>query len=421
MEKRRVVITGLGAVTPLGNDVSKTWQNLIQGKSGIGLLTRFNPDEFKFPLHFSRISAEVKDFRLEEWGIDRKFVRRCDLFIQYAIASVKEAIDDSKINLTEENPFRIGVQMGSGVGGLSSWESQYQVFLERGPDRVSPHFIPSFIINMAGGNLSIIFGIKGPNVAPVSACASGAHAIGQALDQIRLGRADIMIAGGAEAPITPFAFSGFDQMRALSRHNQEPEKASRPFDKMRDGFVLAEGAGALILEELTHSLRRKALIYAELAGFGMSADAFHITEPSLEGQTECMRLAIEDAGMALEEVDYINAHGTATPLGDISETKAIKELFGPHSQKLCVSSTKSMTGHLLGAAGGVEAVTSILVIKQGTVPPTINLENPDPECDLDYVPNVTKKRDVRVVLSNSFGFGGTNACLVFKRFENEGL
>ncbi len=415
---RRIVITGLGAITPLGNDVKTTWQNLINGKSGVGPITRFNPLDYKLPPDFPLIAGEIKNFEPEKWGIDRKIARRNDPFILYALAAVKEAITNAKLNLQKENLSRVGVQIGSGIGGLTTWEEQYRLFLEKGADRVSPFFIPSFIINMASGVVSIVFGLKGPNLASVSACASGAHAIGEAFNKIRLGQVDIMIAGGSEAAITPLGLAGFYQMKALSRRNDAPEKASRPFDKNRDGFVLAEGAGVIVLEEMQHAFARGADFYAELVGFGMSADAFHIAEPSVEGQSECMKAALKDKGLSDQSVDYINAHGTATPLGDISETKAIKEVFGEKKARLIpISSTKSMTGHLLGAAGGLEAIIAVMTIKEGIIPPTINLEDPDPECDLDYVPNTARKVEVSIALSNSFGFGGCNACLVFKRFE----
>jgi len=416
MEKR-IVITGIGMVTSLGNSVSETWQNLIKGKSGIGPITRFNPNEYGIPSDFSRIAGEVKNFNLEEWGIDKKIIRHMDFFSQYALAAGKESLSDAGIELKEENPFRIGVQIGSGVGGLQTIEEQHQILLEKGSKRISPFLIPMLVINMASSNLSIIFGLKGPNITNVTACASGSHAIGEAFDKIRLNRADIMIAGGTEAALTPIGFSGFDKMRAISRRNNEPKKASRPFDKDRDGFVMAEGAGIVVLEELNHALKRNAKIYAELIGYGMNSDAFHITEPSIEGPRECMKLAIEEAGIKPEEIDYINAHGTATILGDINEVKAVKELFGKYAYELCISSTKSITGHMLGATGGVEAIFTVLAIKEGIIPPTINLENPDPECDLDFVPGTARKTNIKFALSNSFGFGGTNACLIFKQFE----
>lgn len=415
--KRRVVITGIGMITPLGNSAQETWGNLIKGKSGVGPLTRFDLSKCKISDDFPKIAGEVKNFDLEKWGIDRKMVKRLDPFTQYAVAAAKEALSDAQINLNEENLSRIGIQIGIGLGGALTWEKQYQILLEKGSRRVSPFYIPLFIANMAAGNISIIFKIKGPSITNVTACASGSHAIGEAFDKIRVGRTEIMITGGTEAALSSLAISGFNQMRVLSRQNKNPEKASRPFDRDRDGFVMAEGAGIVILEELSHALARNAKIYGELIGYGANSDAFHITEPCIEGPRECMRLAIEEAGVKPEEVEYINAHGTATPIGDINETKAIKELFGKHAFELCVSSTKSMIGHLLGAAGGVEAIFTILALKKGIIPPTINLENSDPECDLDYVPKIARKVSIKIALSNSFGFGGTNACLLFRRFE----
>lgn len=417
MEKRRVVITGIGMVTPLGNSVQETWHKLINGESGIGELTRFDPADYKAGDDFPRIAGEVRDFNLEKWGINRKIIKHLDRFAQYALAASVEAIYDAEINFEKENLYRIGIQMGCGFFGVQTWEKQYQNLIDKGVGRVSAFFIPMTISNMAAGNLGIIFRVKGPNISINTACASGSHAIGEAFDKIRWGRVDIMITGGTEAALTPLTFSGFNNIRALSRRNENPEKASRPFDKDRDGFVMAEGAGVVILEELSHALKRNAKIYGELIGFGMNSDAFHITEPSSEGPRECMRSAIREGGVKPEEIEYINAHGTATLIGDISETKAIKELFGAHAYNLCVSSTKSMTGHLLGATGGIEAIVTILVLKEGIIPPTINLENPAPECDLDYIPNVAREVDVRIALSNSFGFGGTNACLLFKQFR----
>ncbi len=415
--RKRVVITGIGMITPLGNNVQKTWKNLIKGKSGIGPLTRFDLSKYKMSDNFPRIAGEVKNFDLAEWGIDKKMIKRLDPFTQYAVAAAREALLDANVNLEEENLSKIGVQIGVGLGGALTWEKQYQILIKKGSERVSPFYIPLFLANMAAGNISIIFGIKGPSITNVTACASGGHAIGEAFDKIRLGRTDMMITGGAEAALSSLAMSGFNQMRALSRRNNDPEKASRPFDKDRDGFVMAEGAGIMILEELNHALARNANIYGELIGYGASSDAFHVAEPCIEGPRECMKLAIEEAGIKPEEIDYINVHGTATPIGDVNETKAIKELFGKHAFELCVSSTKSMIGHLLGAAGGVEAVFTILTIKEEVIPPTINLENPDPECDLDYVPKIARKAKVNFALSNSFGFGGTNASLLFRRFE----
>lgn len=333
-----------------------------------------------------------------------------------------EAFRDSGINFEEEDPLRIGVQIGAGLGGAETWEEQYRILLEQGAERVSAFFIPKLIVNMGAGNLSIYLGATGPNISTTTACAAGSHSIGEAFDKIRLSRADVMFCGGAEAGLTPLAFSGFNKMKAMSRCNNEPERACRPFDKDRDGLVLGEGAGVIILEELNHALFRGAKIYSELIGFGMTSDAYHITEPSIAGPRDCMRLALKDAGMRLikfKKIDYINAHGTATLVGDINETKAIKELFGKRAYKIPVSSTKSMTGHLLGASGAVEAIFAILAIKEGIIPPTINLKNPDPECDLDYVPNQARRAKIKIALSNSFGFGGTNACLVFREFKKE--
>lgn len=415
--RRRVVITGIGMITPLGNSVFETWQNLIAGKSGICRVTRFNLDEYKVPADFPRVAGEVKNFDLQKWGIDQRTAKRMDLFSQYAVAAAKEAILDAGLDMAKANPHHIGIQIGCGLGGLTTWEAQFKILLEKGPDRVSPVFVPMLISNMAPANIAIIFGIKGPNFSIASACASGAHAIGEAFHRIRFGdEVSVMIAGGTEATITPLAFGGFNQMRALSRRNSQPEKASRPFDKDRDGFVMGEGSGILVLEELNHALERNAKIYAEILGYAANCDAHHFTEPSIEGPVDCMKMAISDALINPDEVDYINAHGTATPIGDINETRAIKEVFGGHSQELCVSSTKSMTGHLLGGAGGVEAIITALAIKEGIIPPTINLDTPDPECDLDYVPNTAREITVKIALSNSFGFGGTNACLALKRF-----
>ncbi|MFH1401836.1 MAG: beta-ketoacyl-ACP synthase II [Parcubacteria group bacterium] len=416
MEKRRIVITGIGMITPLGNSAMETWENLIKGKSGIGPLTRFKPDDYQAGPDFPRIAGEVKDFDLTEWkNVDKKLARRMDPFIQFIMAAAIEAVGSSGINLKEENSFRIGVEIGSGLGGVSTWEEQSQILFKEGVEAISPFLIPLLIANMAPGNLSIFFGAKGPSIATVTACASGAHAIGEAFEKIKSGRADLMITGGTEAALTPLGFGGFNKMRALSRRNDAPEKASRPFDKDRDGFVMAEGAGAMVLEELQHALARKAEIYGEIIGFGMTSDAFHITQPTVEGPKECMRLAIEEAGIKPEEIGYINAHGTSTSLNDETETRAIKTVFDERAYKIPVSSTKSMTGHLLGAAGAVEAIITTLALREGIIPPTINLDSPDPECDLDYVPNQARKKEVQYALSNSFGFGGTNACLVFKK------
>ncbi|NWF98187.1 MAG: beta-ketoacyl-ACP synthase II [Nitrospirae bacterium] len=412
MDKRRVVVTGLGMITPLGIGVKKSWENLIAGKSGIRRITQF--DASSFP---TQIAGEVEGFNPEDY-IEPKEIKKMDRFIHFAIAAAQMAMDDSGLKITEANAERTGVIVGSGIGGLNSIEYYHNVYLQKGPRRITPFFIPMLVVNLASGQISIRFGAKGPNSAVVTACATGSHAIGDAFKIIQRGDADIMIAGGSESVITPLAIGGFNAMKALSTRNNEPEKASRPFDIDRDGFVMGEGSGIVILESLEYALNRGANIYAEIAGYGMSSDAYHITAPSPngEGAVRCMRMAIKDAGVEPSEVNYINAHGTSTKYGDEIETNAIKTLFGEHAYKIPISSTKSMTGHLLGAAGGVESVISILCIKKGIIPPTINLTNPDPECDLDYVPNTARKADVSCCLSNSFGFGGTNACLLFKKY-----
>jgi 3-oxoacyl-[acyl-carrier-protein] synthase II len=414
IDKRRVVVTGLGLITPLGIGTDKSWNALIEGKSGIGKITQF--DASAFP---TQIAGEVDGFNPEDF-IEPKEIKKMDRFIQFAIAAAQMAVDDSGIKITEANADRVGVIVGAGMGGLRSIEQYHKVLLERGPRRITPFFIPMLIINLASGHISIKFGAKGPNSAAVTACATGTHSIGDAFRLIQRGYADVMIAGGTEAVITPLGIGGFNAMKALSTRNDEPEKASRPFDRDRDGFVMGEGAGVIILESLDSALQRGARIYAEIIGYGMTADAYHITSPSPDGEgaAKCMAATLKDAGVSPEVVDYINAHGTSTKQGDELETAAIKAVFGEHAYKLCVSSTKSMTGHLLGAAGGVEAIVSILSIYKGVVPPTINLDNPDPECDLDYVPHKSRQMTVNYAISNSFGFGGTNACLLFKRFEN---
>jgi len=421
MAKRRIVVTGIGLVTPLGYNVKETWQNLIQGKSGISRLTRFDPDKYNTvpDPSFPRIAGEVKDFDLKKWGVDAKTVKRLDLFSQFALAAAIEAVGDSQINLKEENPLEIGISIGSCLGGINTWEKQFKVLLEEGSDRISPFFIPMLMPNSASGATSIYFGLKGPNITNSTACATGMHAIGLAASLIEAGQADLMVCGGTEAPITNLTFAGFNQLRALSKRNNEPEKASRPFDSDRDGFVIAEGSGILVLEELDHALKRNVAIYAELTGFAATGDAYHITDPSPEGPRECMRLALKNAGINLEEVNYINAHGTSTTTGDANETKAIKMLFKEYALKLAVNSIKSMTGHLIGAAGAVGAIATILSIREGIIPPTINLDNPSPECDLDYVPHRARETNVRVAICNSFGFGGTNATLVFKKYNNK--
>jgi 3-oxoacyl-[acyl-carrier-protein] synthase II len=412
MEKRRVVVTGLGLVTPLGIGVQETWDALIEGKSGVGRITQF--DCSSYPV---QIAAEVKNFDPSQY-IEPKELKKMDRFIHFAIAASDMAMKDSGLKITKENADRVGVIIGSGMGGLPMIEHYHKTLLEKGHRRISPFFIPMIIINLAAGQVSIRYGAKGPNSSPCTACATGSHSIGDAFRIIQYGMADAMIAGGTEAVITPMGVAGFAAMKALSTRNNEPERASRPFDIDRDGFVMGEGAGIVILEELNHALRRGAKIYAEVIGYGMSGDAYHITSPAPEGEgaARCMEAALKDAGIRPEEVNYINAHGTSTKYGDELETMAIKKVFGEHAYKLSVSSTKSMTGHLLGAAGGVEAVITVLSIYHNIVPPTINLEKPDPACDLDYVPNKAKKMEVNCAISNSFGFGGTNACLIFRKF-----
>ena len=411
MEKRRVVVTGVGAVTPLGNDVATSWSNLIQGKSGIGPLTRLNPDDFP-----AKVAGEVKDFQPEKY-INPKDVRKMDRFTHYAIAAALEAVEDAQLVIDEDNAHRVGVWIGSGIGGIETIENQHKNFLERGYRRVSPFFVPMLIPDMAAGQVSILLGAKGINSCTVTACATGTNSIGDAFKAIQRGDADVMVTGGTEAPITNMAMAGFSSARALST-NPDPKTASRPFDKNRDGFVIAEGAGIVILEELEHALKRDAKIYAEVVGYGMTGDAYHITAPAPEGEggARAMQMALDDAGMRPEEIEYINAHGTSTEYNDKFETAAIKKVFGEHAYQIPVSSTKSMTGHLLGASGAVEAIFSVLAIKESVIPPTINLETPDPDCDLDYVPNEARRQPVRAVLSNSFGFGGHNATLIFKKY-----
>ena len=398
---------------PIGIGVETAWKNVCEGKSGIGLLTRFDTNGFE-----TKIAAEVKNFNPESC-IDKKEIKKMDLFIQYSIAATKEALEDARLAIGPDNAEKVGVIVGTGLGGLPTIEKYHKVLLEKGPGRISPFFIPMLIANLASGQIAIQFGPKGPNTCVVTACATGAHCIGDAFRAIVYGDAEAMIAGGTEANITPLTIGGFNAMKALSTRNGEPEKACRPFEKNRDGFVIAEGAGVLILEELQFALRRKARIYAELVGYGYTGDAYHITAPSPEGDgaVRCMRMAIRDAKLKPEEVDHINAHGTSTPLNDFTETVAIKTVFGDHAKKVPISATKSMTGHLLGAAGSTEAIFTILAIRDGIMPPTINYEEPDPQCDLDYVPNVARRKSINVAMSNAFGFGGTNATLVFKKFE----
>ncbi len=409
---RRVVVTGLGVVAPNGIGSESFWENLVKGVSGIDRITRFDAS-----YHDSQIAGEVKGFDPLLYA-EKKEVRKMDLFIRYALASAIMAVDDAKLTIKETERGRVGALIGTGMGGIPALEESYRTLLEKGPGRISPFFIPSIITNLASGQIAMRFGLRGPNSCVSTACATGNHAIGDSLELIKREAADVMFAGGSEAVITPLTIGGFSAMKALSTRNDAPQRASRPFDKGRDGFVMGEGAGVLILEELEHALQRGAKIYAELVGYGMSADAYHITAPEPEGigAIASMRLALEDAGLGPEDVDYINAHGTSTPAGDTAETKAIKKVFGEHAYRLAVSSVKSMTGHLLGAAGGVESLATVLTVYHGLIPPTINYDEPDPECDLDYVPNNARQAEVRVALTNSFGFGGTNATLVFKRY-----
>ncbi|HEX7785888.1 MAG TPA: beta-ketoacyl-ACP synthase II [Methylomirabilota bacterium] len=414
MDARRVVVTGVGAVTPVGNTAEEFWAALIQGKSGIGPITRF--DASLLP---TKIAGEVKGFDSLRY-IDKKDDRKLDPFLKYAVACAVMAVEDAGLNVERVDRTRFGVLVGSGIGGISTLLDTHKTLLDKGPDRVSPFFIPMLIINMASGLISMRFGAKGPNSSVVTACATGNHAIGDALKIIQRNDADVMIAGGSEAIILPLTFAGFCQMKAMSTRNDEPARASRPFDAARDGFVCGEGGGLLVLESLEHALARDARIYAEVVGYGMTGDAYHMTapDPDADGAARAMSLAVRDAGIEPSTVGYINAHGTSTPYNDKSETMAIKRVFGEHARKLAVSSTKSMTGHLLGAAGGIEAIATILAIHHGVLPPTINYENPDPDCDLDYVPNQARKQDVDVALSNAFGFGGTNATVVFRKYPS---
>lgn len=412
--KRRVVVTGMGAITPVGNDVATTWRSLIEGKSGTAPITKF--DASKFPVRFA---AEVKGFNALDY-MERKEAKRADQYTQYAIAGARQAMTDAK--LIERNgmdPDRIGVIIGSGIGGLKSFEEQHDVYRERGVGKISPFFIPMFIADIAAGIVSMMFNAKGPNYATVSACATSAHAIGDAYRTIQYGDADVMITGGAEATVTPMAIGGFANMKALSERNDSPETASRPFDATRDGFVMGEGAGILILEELEHALTRGATIYAEIVGYGATGDAYHLTAPAPDGEgaQRAMKRALKDAGLEPKDIQYINAHGTSTPANDFNETRAIKAVFGEHAKTVNVSSTKSATGHMLGAAGAVEAIISAMVVGSGIIPPTINYHTPEPELDLNYTPNTSVKRDVNAILSNSFGFGGHNTTLAIKRYK----
>lgn len=418
MSNRRVVVTGTGVISALGTGTEKNWQAMLSGKSGIALITRFDTGKID-----TRIAGEVKDFQPEDF-IEKREVRRMDLFAQYAVAAAELAVKESGLPVGPDKPHgytpeRVGVIVGSGIGGIAALEEQCRKGVEKGFDRLSPFFIIQMIINMAPGLISMRHNAKGPNWSPVSACATSAHAIGEAWKSIRSGECDAMIAGGSEAAITPLGIGGFSVMKALSTRNDSPAEASRPFDKERDGFVMGEGAGIVVLEELEHAKKRGAVILAELVGYGANSDAYHVTQPAPEheGAQRCMRIALNSAELNPEDVGYINAHGTSTEINDAHESKAIKAVFGAHAKKLAVSSTKSMTGHMLGAAGGLEAVVSVLAVSRGELPPTLNYRTPDPDCDLDYVPNEARKVPVKVAMSNSFGFGGTNAVLIFKRFS----
>ena len=413
MSERRVVITGIGVLTPLGCELETFWQNLLTGKSGIAPVTRFDTTPFD-----CKIGGEIKDFKAEEF-MPIKETRRTDRFVQYAIGAAKKAVVDSGIDMSTADVNRVGVLIGSGIGGMETIEDQVGILLKKGPGRVSPFMIPMLIVNMASGYVSMLLGAKGPNLAVVSACATATHALGEAARAIIHNDADIMIAGGTEAAVTQMGFAGFCAMKAMSTRNSEPERASRPFDAQRDGFVMGEGAGVCILESLEHARKRHAKIYAEVAGYGITGDAYHMSAPAPEGEgaARSMAMALRHARLNPEQIDYINAHGTSTPVGDKCETQAIKKVFGAHAKKLAVSSTKSMTGHLLGAAGAVETAVCALAIRDGIVPPTINYENPDPDCDLDYVPNKARQMKVHACVNNSLGFGGNNATLIVKRHE----
>ncbi len=411
--RKRVVVTGIGVVTPIGNNAREFWQGLLEGRNGVDYITHFDPKD-----HDTKFAAEVKNFDPSP-VLDSREVRRMDLFSQYAMVAAEEAVRDAGLKMEDEDPNRVGVIFGSGIGGLFSFETEHRKMLERGVRRISPYFITQMIIDIAAGHISMRYGMKGPNYATVSACATASHAIGDAVRLLRYGDADVMLAGGSEAAITPMGVGGFNALKALSTRNDDPHHASRPFDKQRDGFVMGEGAGVLVLETLEHALARGAKIYAEIRGVGFTADAHHITAPAPggEGAVRAMRRAIEDGELRLEEIDYVNAHGTSTQYNDKSETQAIKTLFGEHAYKLNVSSTKSMTGHLLGAAGAVELAATVLAVHHDIVPPTINYEEPDPECDLNYTPNKPEKRRVYAAISNTFGFGGHNACITVSKYE----
>ncbi|MCP5406620.1 MAG: beta-ketoacyl-ACP synthase II [Chromatiaceae bacterium] len=411
MSRRRVVITGLGMVAPVGHTVRESWDNILAGKSGIKPITHFDVEPFSV-----RFGGPIYDFDITQY-VPAKDAKKMDKFIHYGMAAGCQAIEESGFEINEETCRRIGVGIGSGIGGITGIENNYQIYLEKGPRKISPFFVPANIVNMVAGNLSIKYGLKGPNYSIVSACSSGTHAIGEAARLIRHGYIDIMIAGGAEMATSPVGLGGFAAARALSTRNDDPQAASRPWDRDRDGFVLSDGAGVMVLEEYEQAKARGAKIYAEIIGIGMNSDAYHMTAPSPNGigASECMRMALEDAQTNLDQVNYINAHGTSTPAGDVAETMGVKQAFGDHAYKLAMSSTKSMTGHMLGAAGGAEAVFTALAVHDQVAPPTINLENPDPECDLDYVPNQAREMKIDVAISNSFGFGGTNGTLVFRR------
>lgn len=411
---RRVVVTGLGLVTPLGTGVEKTWTGLCSGKSGVAPITRFDTTDSTV-----KIAAEVKDFEVDKF-IEKKLSKHLDLFVQYAIAAAEMVFDDSGFAVTEDNASRVGVITGCGLGGLPTIEKYHKIVLDRGMRRITPFFIPMVIPNMGAGQISIVKKAKGPNLSVTTACAAGTHAVGEAFSMIRYGRCDVAVTGGSESTICSLAVGGFNSMKALSRRNDEPERASRPFDKDRDGFIIAEGAGMILLEELEHAKARGAKIYAEMAGYGLSGDGYHMAAPPEDGDgaIRCMQMALNDAGMNVDDIDYINAHGTSTPLNDVVETRAIKKVFGSHAQELAISSTKSMTGHMLGGAGGIESVFTALSLYNQTIPPTANLENPDDECDLDYVPGSARETKIRAAMSNSFGFGGTNAVIIMKKFED---
>ncbi len=413
MSKRRVVVTGLGIISPVGNTIESAWSNILAGKSGIGPITAYDTSAFSV-----RFGGTIRDFDAKDY-IAPKDIKKMDPFIHYGIAAASQAIADAGLETTEENAERIGVAIGSGIGGIASIEKNYSLYLKSGPRKISPFFIPQSIINMISGNLSIMYGYKGPNIAIVTACTTGTHNIGESGRMIAYGDADVMIAGGAEMASTESSLGGFAAARALSTRNDAPEQASRPWDKDRDGFVLGDGSGVLVLEEYEHAKKRGARIYAELSGFGMSGDAFHMTQPSEggEGAKRCMLNAMRDAAINAGDVDYVNAHGTSTPAGDVAETNGLKAALGEHASNTAISSTKSMTGHLLGAAGGVEAVFSILALRDQVAPPTINLDNPDPECDLDYVPHSAREMKIDTCMSNSFGFGGTNGTVIFRKMD----